>query len=51
MPLRSFRCSICGASAPKKYLKHGQFGNRMSWLRKHYKRYHPRKFREMYKRG
>jgi len=50
MPLKQFCCSVCGRCAPRKYLAHGQFGNRMGWLRRHYKRYHPRKFRAMYNR-
>lgn len=49
MPLKGFHCSVCGKSAPKKYLAHGQLENRMDWLRNHYKRNHPRKFKEMYK--
>lgn len=49
MPLESFRCSVCGANAPKKYRAHGQFSKRFSWLRRHYRQVHPRKFREWYK--
>lgn len=45
MPLKSFKCSICGVRCPKKYLAHGQFGKRMSWLRHHRKRKHIRAFR------
>jgi len=41
MPLKSFRCSICGASAPRKYLAHSQFEKRMAWLRRHRKARHP----------
>jgi len=51
MPLKSFCCSVCGRCAPRKYLAHGQFGNRMRWLRRHYKRHHPKKFRAMYQAG
>lgn len=40
-PLRQFCCSICGACAPKKYLPHGKFEERISWLRRHYKTRHP----------
>jgi len=40
-PLRQFRCSVCGAYAPKKVLPHGKFEERMRWLRSHYKRSHP----------
>lgn len=42
MPLKSFNCSVCGARSPKKYLAEGQFQKRMSWLRRHRKRKHPR---------
>lgn len=42
MPLKQFRCSICGASCPKEYLSHDNFKQRMSWLRSHYKRKHRR---------
>lgn len=41
MPLRSFTCGRCGAKCPKKYLEHGQFAKRMSWLRRHRRKYHP----------
>jgi hypothetical protein len=50
MPLKSFKCSVCGACAPKEYLEHGRVEKRLSWLRHHYKRKHPAKFRAMYKR-
>lgn len=40
--LKHFRCSICGQGAPKKYLRHGQFSKRMSWLWSHRKRKHPK---------
>ena len=50
MPLKSFGCSICGRQAPTEYRQDGKFKERMSWLRRHYKRFHPKKFREMYKR-
>lgn len=49
MPYKTYGCSKCGQQAPKKLRTHGQFGNRMSWIRRHYKKSHPRKFREMYK--
>ena len=42
MPLKSFKCSVCGARCPKKYLAHGQFEKRIAWLRRHRKRKHPR---------
>ena len=51
MPLKSFKCSICGARCPKEYLRHGAMGKRMSWLREHRKRVHPRAFRESIKKG
>jgi len=40
MPLKQFKCSVCGASAPSELLKHGKFKERMNWLRRHYKRKH-----------
>lgn len=46
MPLEKFCCSVCGKCAPKKYLEHGQFSSRMRWLREHYKKEHPRKFKQ-----
>jgi len=49
MPLKTFGCSICGKQAPKKIREHGKFAERIDWLRRHYKRFHPRKFREWYK--
>lgn len=51
MPLKSFRCSICGASAPRKYLADGKFAERMAWLRRHRKRRHPRAFRASIRKG
>ena len=45
VPLKSFGCSICGAQAPKEYLKEGKFEQRMAWLRRHYSKKHPRKFK------
>lgn len=51
MPLKSFKCSICGARCPKKYLAHGQFEKRMSWLRNHRKRKHGRKFKKSIRKG
>lgn len=47
-PLKQFCCQICGTCAPKKLLYHGQFEDRMSWLRNHYKSEHPAAFRQMY---
>ena len=51
MPLKSFKCSICGASAPKTYLGHGEFQNRMKWLRRHREKYHPTAFKKSIKKG
>ncbi len=51
MPLSQFKCSICGASAPSKYLKHGQMANRMAWLRHHRELKHPTAFKQSIKRG
>ena len=50
-PLRHFRCSICGAEAPKLLLAHNKFAERMTWLRRHYKRVHPEAFRKWYRRN
>ncbi len=49
-PLSRFCCSQCGRCAPRALLAHGQFENRMSWLRHHYKNYHQSAFRQMYER-
>jgi len=46
MPYKTYGCSICGTQAPKELREHGTFKERMEWLRRHRKRYHPRKFRE-----
>lgn len=51
MPLASFNCSICGAKAPKAYLQHGKFKERMRWLRGHYKRKHPTAFKRTVSKG
>lgn len=48
MPLTKFQCSICGAKCPRKYLLHGKTSERMDWLRRHYKRKHPRAFAGWY---
>ena len=50
-PLRYFRCSICGTSAPKSLLPHSKFTERMSWLRRHYRSKHPVEFRRMYEKN
>lgn len=46
MPISHFRCSICGASAPEKYLAHSKSKLRLAWLRRHYKRKHLVAFRK-----
>lgn len=51
MPYKTWGCSICGKQAPIKLREHGKFKERMGWLRRHYKKYHPTKFREMVKKG
>ena len=48
MPLKTFGCSICGRQAPKDLREHGFFEERMAWLRKHRKKYHPNIFAKMY---
>lgn len=50
-PLKSFKCSICGASAPRKYLEESQFANRMKWLRRHRRRKHPAAFKKSIRKG
>jgi hypothetical protein len=54
-PLAQFKCKICGAEAPKNLLRtgpiRGQFLNRMSWLRKHRKRFHYSSFRRSVRKG
>jgi len=50
MPLQSYSCSVCGAKAPKELLKHGKYSERIQWLRRHYKRRHPQKFKEWNRR-
>ena len=46
MPLTSFKCSICGKSAPKRLLEDSKFKARMAWLRRHRKAKHPKAFRK-----
>ena len=46
MPLRQFKCGICGRATPKEMLRHGKMKQRMEWLRKHYKKYHPARFKK-----
>lgn len=51
MPIASFGCSRCGKQAPKKLRAHGQFANRMSWLRRHLRRAHPVIFKRSIAKG
>jgi len=51
MPYRSWGCSICGTQAPVKLRAHGMFGERMKWLREHYKLHHPDEFKRMTSRS
>lgn len=45
MPLKSYGCSVCGEQAPKVLRKEGQLEKRFKWLRRHYKKQHPREFK------
>jgi hypothetical protein len=47
----SLKCSKCGKSAPTELRKHGKFPERMAWVRKHYKKAHPREFKKSIKKG
>lgn len=47
--LKSYACAICGRRAPKKLRAHGKFGERMDWLRKHYREHHPVAFKKWYR--
>lgn len=51
MPYKTWGCSICGMQAPKALREHGQFANRMKWLREHYKLHHPDEFQKMMHRA
>lgn len=51
MPLKSYTCRLCGAKCPKAYLAHSKSKERMSWLRNHRKRYHPREFEASIRKG
>ena len=48
---KSFKCSKCGKSAPTELREHGEFSERMAWIREHYKKAHPRTFRKSVKEG
>ena len=52
--IKQFCCRICAREgkrrcAPKSTLPEGHLSERMSWLRHHYKRNHPKAFKAMYK--
>lgn len=49
MPYKTFGCSICGKQAPRALRADGKSEERWSWLRRHYKKNHPRKFKEWYR--
>lgn len=51
MPLKRFRCSICGARARKELLQDDMFEKRMRWLWRHRKRKHPKAHRESVKKS
>lgn len=51
MPLKSFKCRICGKKCPQRYLAHSKFSERMNWLRRHRKRYHPKAHRKSIKKA
>jgi len=51
MPFKTFGCSICGKQAPKSLREHGTFEERMSWVRKHRKKYHPKAFKSSIKKA
>jgi hypothetical protein len=51
MAYQSWGCKECGKEAPERLRKHGQFGQRMTWLRRHRKKYHPEQFRESIEKG
>jgi len=55
-PLSQFCCSVCAKEghrhcAPKRTLEHGGMEERMSWMRNHYKKYHPKLFAKQVKKG
>jgi len=51
MPLKQFCCKLCGACCPEQYLTHGQFANRMKWLREHRQEKHPTTFKRSTLKG
>jgi hypothetical protein len=46
MPYNRWGCSKCGKQAPKKLREHGNFSERMKWLRDHYAESHPIIFKQ-----
>ena len=51
MPYKTLKCSKCGKSAPTELREHGKFPERMAWVRGHYKKAHPKTFKESVKKG
>jgi len=51
MPYKTWGCSICGMQAPVELRRHGQFANRMKWLREHYKLHHPDEFQKIMRKA
>jgi hypothetical protein len=51
MPYKTWGCKICGAQAPKALREHGNFAERMKWLREHYKLHHPAEFERMMRKA
>jgi hypothetical protein len=45
MPLKQFKCQLCGRFCPSKYLADSKFKERMAWLRRHRQEEHPKEFR------
>jgi hypothetical protein len=51
VPYKTWGCSICEAQTPKRLREHGMFGERMKWLREHYKLHHPDEFQRMVRKA
>jgi len=51
VPYKTWGCSICGTQAPKSLRSHGNFSERMKWLREHYKLHHPDEFEKMVRKA
>lgn len=52
--IKQFCCRICASKgirrcAPKSALREGHLSDRMTWLRRHYRKYHPKAFKAMYR--